>query len=93
MNKRTLAVLGTAALISSALIVGATSTAGQALAGHGAGVSPSNTTYAQPTVPALTFGATATAAPAPTTLATSLAVPPVKAVPLAAECNTTGMCP
>lgn len=95
MNKKTqLAVLGAGALIASALIVGTTSTSPAALAGTGSGVSPTNNVYSPPTVPGLTFGATVTpVAHAPSTLATSLAVPPVKAVPLAAECNTTGMCP
>jgi len=90
MHTKLLAAIGGGAVIASALIVGVTNDPGQAVAGSGMG--PDNT-YVQPTQPAMTFGATATAGPAATTLVTSLASPTKKATVLGSECNTSGMCP
>ena len=89
-SRRALAVFGASSVLASTLVVGATSNPGHALAGSGN--EPDNT-YVQPTQGAMTLGATATAGPAATTLAKSLASPTLKAPPLAAECNTTGQCP
>jgi hypothetical protein len=92
-NTRTklLAVIGGSALVSSVLVVSVVSgPAGDAVAGSGNGVVQ---TFSQPTQPAMTIGATATAGPAPLTLTTSLASPTAKASKLATECNTTGQCP
>lgn len=85
-----LAAVGGAALIASILVVFATSDAGRAVAGSGMGAV---NTYVQPTADPMTVGATVTAGPATTQLATSMASPTAKATPLLAECNTTGQCP
>jgi hypothetical protein len=85
-----LAVIGGGALIASALVVSVTSDPGQAVAGSGNGAV---NTFVQPTQGAMTFGATATAGPPATTLATSLASPTAKATIPKAECTTTGQCP
>jgi hypothetical protein len=45
----------------------------------GSGDAPTNTVYTQPTVPGASMGNTATQAPPASTLATSIAVPPLKA--------------
>jgi hypothetical protein len=45
----------------------------------GSGDAPANTTYSQPVVAGMNMGATATWATPASTLATSMAVPPIKA--------------
>jgi hypothetical protein len=47
----------------------------------GSGDAPANTTYVQPTEGAMSMGATATAAPPASTLATSVAVPAITPAP------------
>jgi hypothetical protein len=91
MRTRLPAVLGGAAVVAATLVVLATSDPGQAVAGSGMG--DSGHQYFPPTVPAANLGSTVTAAPATTVLATSLASPSPKAVPLASECTMTGQCP
>jgi hypothetical protein len=87
---RLLAVIGGGALFASALVVSVISDSGQAVAGSGNGAV---NTFVQPTQPAMTFGATATAALPATTIVTSLASPTAKATVLSSECTTTGQCP
>ena len=89
-TRTTLAVIGGCALIGSAVVVGVTSDPSQALAGGG---TAPDIQYTQPSVGAMSTGATTTTTAAATTLATSVASPTAKASPLAAECNTSGMCP
>ena len=89
-TRTTLAVIGACATFGSMVVVGLASNPGRAMAGSGNGI---DSTYAPPTVTSMTLGATATAGPAATTVSMSLASPTHKAVPLAAECNTTGQCP
>jgi hypothetical protein len=89
-RRKLLAVIGGCALIGSALVVSVTPDRGQPFAGSGNGAV---NTYAQPTQPAMTTGATATAGPAAATLATSVASPTHKATLPASECNTSGQCP
>jgi hypothetical protein len=84
------AAIGGGAVIASALVVAVTADPGQAVAGSGNG---RGTMPTQPTVPALTFGATVTAGPAATTLTTSLASPTAKATQLGSECSMPGVCP
>lgn len=91
MRTKLPAVVGGAAVVAATLVVLATSDPGQAVAGSGNGAT--NTQYFPPTVTAMTWGATATAAPATTVLQTSVASPTAKASQLASECTTTGQCP
>jgi hypothetical protein len=90
MQTKLLAAIGGGAVIASALIVAVTYDPGQAIAGSGNG---SVNTFSQPTQGAMTFGSTATAGPAATTLATSMASPTAKATQLGSECSTSGQCP
>src|ERR1700716_1035819 len=87
MQTKLLAAIGSGAVIASALIVGATNDPGQQVAGSGNGIV---NTFSQPTQGAMTLGATATAGPPPTTVATSMASPTAKATVLGSECNTSG---
>lgn len=90
MRTKLPALVGGVAVVASTLVVLATSDPGQAVAGSGNGATNQ---YVQPTVTAMTMGATVTAAPATTVLQTSVASPTAKASPLASECTTTGQCP
>ncbi|HEX4587204.1 MAG TPA: hypothetical protein VH185_04445 [Mycobacterium sp.] len=91
MKTKLLAAIGGGAVIASALIVAVTYDTGQAIAGSGNGSSAN--TFSQPTQGAMTFGSTATAGPAATTLATSVASPTAKATQLGSECAMGGLCP
>jgi hypothetical protein len=91
MRTKLPALVGGAAVVASTLVVLSTSNPGQAVAGSGNGAT--NTQFVQPTVTAMSFGATVTAAPATTVLQTSVASPTAKASALASECTPTGQCP
>src|ERR1700704_5055175 len=67
MWTKLLAAIGGGAVIASALVVAATADPGQAVAGSGNGAV---NTFEQPTLPAMSTGATATAVTAATTVAT-----------------------
>ena len=90
MNAKLLAAMGGCAVIASAVMVSATPDTGRAIAGSGNGAV---NTFQQPTPTVMTTGATATAGPAASTLATSAASPTAKASPLPAECSMQGHCP
>jgi len=92
--------LGAGAIVAAALIVltHTNSMVPQNIAG-GSGDSATGGTYVSPVVPAMSYdptamsmGATATAAPPATTLATSFASPTIKAS-AAAGCVNNGQCP
>jgi hypothetical protein len=90
MNVKLLAAMGGCAVIAAALMVSATPDPGRVVAGSGNGAV---NTFQQPTPTVMTTGATATAGPAASTLATSAASPTAKASPLPAECSMAGQCP
>lgn len=94
------ATLGLSAVIASAVFVTAhpDHASSRNVAG-GSGDSATSTAFVSPTVPAMkldptamSMGATATAAPPASTMATSFASPTLKA-PAAAGCVNNGQCP
>lgn len=97
--KRISAALGSGALLVAVLIDAGHSGPMTSDVAGGSGASSTTGTYTQPVVPgmsinptAMSLGSTVTAAPAPTSLATGLASPSVKASP-AAGCVNNGQCP
>lgn len=71
--------VGALALLGALGVGNHSDTVGVATNLAGSGDAPANTVFVEPTVSAMNMGATETATTAPSVLATSMAVPPVKA--------------